>query len=135
MNKKNQRILNIIVSCFVDMFIDSGLYFIQSAPWYTSIIVQRLLTFYTISNLYDNKGHSWIYSRIRDCSLSYYYYNSRIRNLFPMLKYHKYMIVFNLFRQNYMQYSAQTIPNHKVPHKTILHNIYLKIQKEIFNYA
>lgn len=66
MNKKNQRILNIIVSCFVDMFIDSGLYFIQSAPWYISIIVQRLLTFYTISNLYDNKGHSWIYSRIRD---------------------------------------------------------------------
>ncbi len=56
MNKKIQRILNIIMSCFVGVIIGSGLYrywhfrkypelyFIQSAPWYTSIIVQGLLT-------------------------------------------------------------------------------------------
>lgn len=56
MDKKIQRILNIIMSCFVGVFIGSGLYrywhfrkyqelyFIQSAPWYTSIIVQGLLT-------------------------------------------------------------------------------------------
>lgn len=56
MNKKIQRILNIIMSCFVGVFIGSGLYrywhfrkypdlyIMQSAPWYTGILVQGLFT-------------------------------------------------------------------------------------------
>lgn len=56
MNKKIQRILNIIMSCFVGVLIGSGLYrywhfrkypelyIMQSAPWYTGILVQGLLT-------------------------------------------------------------------------------------------
>ena len=56
MNKKIQRILNTIMSCFVGVFIGSGLYrywhfrkypdlyIMQSAPWYTGILVQGLFT-------------------------------------------------------------------------------------------
>lgn len=56
MKKKIQRILNIIMSCFAGVFIGSGLYrywhfrkypdlyIMQSAPWYTGILVQGLFT-------------------------------------------------------------------------------------------
>lgn len=56
MKQKIQRILNIIMGSFIGLFIGSGLYrywhfrkypdlyIMQSAPWYTSILVQGLFT-------------------------------------------------------------------------------------------
>ena len=56
MKQKIQRILNIIIGSFIGVFIGSGLYrywhfrkypdlyIMQSAPWYTSILVQGLFT-------------------------------------------------------------------------------------------
>lgn len=56
MKKKIQWILNIIMGCFVGVFIGSGLYkywyflkhselyYMKSAPWYTGIIVQAVFT-------------------------------------------------------------------------------------------
>lgn len=55
MRKKINQILNIIMGSFIGVFIGSGLYkywhfqkypdlyFIQSAPWYTSILINGLL--------------------------------------------------------------------------------------------
>lgn len=56
MKQRIQRILNIIMGSFIGVFIGSGLYrywhfrkypdlyIMQSAPWYTSILVQGLFT-------------------------------------------------------------------------------------------
>ena len=56
MKKKINQILNIIIGAFIGMFIGSGLYeywhfrkypylyAMQSAPWYTSILINGLLT-------------------------------------------------------------------------------------------
>ncbi len=56
MKKKINQILNIIMGSFTGVFIGSGLYrywhfrkypnlyFMQSAPWYTSILTQGLFT-------------------------------------------------------------------------------------------